>query len=171
VLITVSGPGVLIETETFTSGAVGTYRVPDLAIPGTYTITFDLDGFARQTAQFTLSRAAPAATVDVRIGANLAKVSGRITNGGTTAAEGVADAVVVLTDGGTFRRETVTATSPSSAVGNYVFIDVPAGTYSIIATRSSAPAGERTTVIGDVTIVVDGPGADLARTVNLDFAP
>jgi len=171
VRITVSGPGVLIETETFTSGAVGTYRVPDLAIPGSYTITFDLEGFARQTSQFTLTRAAPTATVDVRIGANLATVSGRITNGGTTAAEGVADAVVVLTDGGAFRRETVTATSPSSAVGNYVFIDVPAGTYSIIATRASAPAGERTTVIGDVTVVVDGPGADLSRGgLDLDFA-
>jgi hypothetical protein len=65
----------------------------------------------------------------------------------------------------------VTATSPSSAVGNYVFIDVPAGTYLIIVTRSSAPAGGSITVIGDVTIVVDGPGAVLVRTVDLDFAP
>jgi hypothetical protein len=89
VAVTVSGPGVLLETETLTSGAVGSFRVPDLPMPGTYTITFDLPGFARQTSQFTLSRAAPLATVDVRIGANLARIAGRITDGGATAEFGL----------------------------------------------------------------------------------
>jgi hypothetical protein len=170
VTVTVSGSGVLVATESLTSGSVGSFRVPDLALPGTYTITFDLPGYARQTRQFTISRATPTATVDVRLGVNLARVTGRITDGGTTAAEGVRDVVVVLTDGGSFRRETVTATAPGSAVGNYEFTDVPPGTYSIIATRASTPVGQRSAVIGDVTVVVEGPSSALSYVRDLDFA-
>jgi len=166
VTVTVSGSGVLIQTESLTSGAVGSYRIPDLPLPGSYTITFDLEGFERQTTQFALGRAAPTATVDVRIGANLAEISGRIRNGG----DGVPDVVVVLTDGGSFRRETVTATAPAGSVGLYRFIDVPPGTYSIVATRATAPVGQRTTVIGSVQVIVDGPGRQLVYELDLDFA-
>jgi len=166
VTVTVSGSGVLIQTESLTSGAVGAYRIPDLPLPGSYTITFDLDGFERQTTQFAIGRAAPVATVDVRVGANLAEVSGTIRNG----AVGLPDVVVVLTDGGSFLRETVTATAPAGSVGTYKFIDVPPGTYSIVATRASAPAGQSATVIGDVQVIVDGPSRQLTYIIDLDFA-
>jgi len=167
VTVTVTGPGVLLQTETLTApaGSVGRFTVPDLPLPGTYTLTFDVEGFARQSIEFSVSRAAPAAAVTVRMGVDVGRVVGRITAGGTTAAEGLRDVVVVLTDGGEFRRETVTASAPDAALGQFAFEAVPPGTYSVIAIRAS---GEPLTIVRAVTVAF-APGGDRVFTVDIDF--
>jgi len=163
VTVTVTGDGVVLATETLTApaGAVGQFRVPDLPLPGTYTVTFDAPGFARQTIEVSVSRAAPTATATVRLGVTVGRVQGTVLAGGS----GLRDVLVVLTDGGGFRRETVTASSPSTAVGTFAFDDVPPGTYSIVATR---PSGDPLTLVRDVTVAF-APGADRVSVVDVDF--
>ena len=166
VRVTVSGEGLRIESETLTSGDVGRYRISDLPLPGTYTVTFDLAGFGRQSIQVSTSRAAPTVINDVRLGVDVATVTGRITAGGTGAANGLNGVVVVLTDGGAVRRETVTASAPASELGTFRFDGLPSGTYAIVVTRPSAPPGEPLTLTGSVTVDV---GSTLTYTVDLVF--
>jgi len=163
VTVTVTGDGVLLATETLTApaGSVGQFRVPDLPLPGTYTLTFDAPGFARQSVQVSVSRASPTASVTVRVGVSVGRVQGTVLAGGA----GLRDVVVVLTDGGAFRRETITASAPSSAIGTYAFDDVPPGTYSIVATR---PQGDPRTIVRDVTVAF-APGSNRIFVVDVDF--
>lgn len=167
VTVTVSGQGVLIETETLTApaGSVGRFTIPDLPLPGTYTLTFDAEGFARQSVQVSVSRASPEATTTVRMGVDLGRVEGRITSGGSEPSDGLSDVVVVLTDGGAFNRETVTASAPADLLGRFSFDNVPPGTYSIVATR---PSGDPVTLVRDVTVDFP-PGGDRVFTVDVDF--
>ena len=163
VTVTVTGDGVLLATETLTApaGSVGQFRVPDLPLPGTYTLTFDAPGFARQSVQVSVSRSSPTASVTVRVGVSVGRVQGTVLAGGA----GLRDVVVVLTDGGAFRRETITASAPSSAIGTYAFDDVPPGTYSIVATR---PQGDPRTIVRDVTVAF-APGSNRIFVVDVDF--
>jgi len=161
--VTVTGDGVVLATETLTApaGSVGQFRIPDLPLPGTYTLTFDADGFARQSVQVSVSRSAPTANVTVRLGVSVGRIQGTVLAGG----EGLRDVTVVLTDGGAFRRETVTASAPSSLVGTYAFDGVPPGTYSIIATRLQ---GDPLTIVRSVTVAFE-PGTDRVSVVDVDF--
>jgi len=165
VRILVSGGGVLIETETLTApaSAVGTFTIPDLPLPGTYTLTFDAPGFARQTIQASVSRATPTVSVTTNLGIDVGRVEGRIS--GPSAPGGLRDVIVVLTDGGAFRRETITASAPDALVGTYAFDGLPPGTYSIIATR---PSGSPRTIVGEITVSVV-PGQSSVFTVDLVF--
>ena len=147
VTVTVSGDGVRLTTETLTApeSAVGRFRVPDLALPGTYTLTFDAPGYARQSVQVSVSRGQPTASVTVRMAASLGRVQGTVVAGGV----GIADALVVLTDGGAFSRETVTASAPLESQGAFAFDGVPPGTYSLVVTRAQ---GEPRTLVREVTV-------------------
>lgn len=167
VTVTVTGDGLLLQTETLTApaGSVGRFTVPDLPLPGTYTLTFDIPGYARQSVEVSVSRASPTASATVRMGVDLGRVVGRITSGGSTADSGLRDVIVVLTDGGAFRRETVTASAPAASLGQFAFDGIPPGTYSVIATRAS---GEPLTLVRDVTVAF-APGADHVFTVDIDF--
>lgn len=163
VAVTITGDGILLETETLTApaGSVGRFTVPGLPLPGTYTLTFDVDGYARQSVQVSVSRAAPSTSVTVRMGVDLGRIVGTVVDG----ADGLRDVTVVLTDGGAFRRETITASAPSAAIGDYAFEDVPPGTYSIIFTRAS---GTPLTLVRDVTVAFE-PGSSREFTVDVDY--
>ncbi len=163
VTVTVTGDGIVLQTETLTApaGSVGRFTVPDLPLPGTYTLTFDAPGYARQSVQVPVSRGAPTTSTTVRMGVSFGRIAGAVTSGG----DGLRDVVVVLTDGGAFRRETITSSAPASLVGTYAFEDVPPGTYSVMATRGS---GDPLTIVRDVTVAL-APGADPLFTVDIAF--
>jgi hypothetical protein len=168
--VTVSGAGIVLQAETLTSGTVGGFRVAGLPVPGTYTVTFDLEGHARQTIQVSLSRAAPDVVRDVALGVSAARLEGRVSDGGT----GVGNVLVRITDGGGFTLETLTATAPAGAVGDYAFDGLPRGTYTVTAIRAGAPAE----VVGVITIdVASGSGFTVDAqgrpvfALDLDYAP
>jgi len=167
--VTVSGGGVVLQSETLTSGTVGGYRIAGLPVPGSYAVTFDLEGFGRQTIQVDLSRSDPDASRDVALGVGLGRVEGKVTDSGT----GLGNVVVRITDGGSFSRETLTATAPSASIGDYAFGGLPPGSYTVTATRT----GEPTTVVGTFTVDLEsGTGFTLDAqgrpvfTLGLDFS-
>lgn len=167
--VTVSGGGVVLQTETLTSGTIGGYRIAGLPVPGTYAVTFDLEGFGRQTVEVSLTRSVPSVVRDVAIGIDLARLVGTVSDGAT----GLGNLLVRITDGGGFTLETLTATAPAAAIGTYAFDALPAGTYTVTAFRATAP----TEVVGVQTIdVASGSGFTVdaqgrpVHTLDLDFA-
>ena len=105
---------------------------------------------------------APAESAPVTLG----RIVGRITDGGTTAAEGLPGIEVRLYDSaGVFLRAAVTAAEPSAEVGTFAFEDVSDGEYSIIATRT---AGTPRSILRDLDAFP--PGADGILAVDIDFA-
>jgi len=167
--VTVSGGGLVLQTETLTSGTVGGYRIAGLPVPGSYAVTFDLEGFGRQTIQVDLSRSDPDVSRDVALGVGLGRVVGVVRDGGT----GLGNVVVRITDGGGFTLETLTATAPAGSVGSYAFGGLPRGSYTVTATRVGSPS----TVVGVLSIDVgSGTGFTLdaqgrpVYALDLDFA-
>ena len=137
--VTVAGSGVEIVTSTFTSGEVGGYRVGELPMPGTYTVTVEFEGYGRETLQVTVNRDAPVATGNVSLTPNLGRVSGRVTDVDTGDAIGAA--VVTISDG-SLARETTTASAPLDARGRFSIESLEPGAYTV--TVSVAGYLERT---------------------------
>ena len=167
--VTVSGEGLVLETETLTSGTVGGYRVAGLPVPGVYAVTFDLEGYGRQTIEVALTPSAPTAVRDVELGIDRARLVGNVNDDGT----GLGNLVVRISDGGGFTLETLTATAPVADVGDYAFDGLTAGTYTVTATRTTSP----TEVVGILTVDI-GSGTGFTRdaqgrpvyTLDLDFS-
>ncbi len=129
VTVTVSGGGPDVVTTTVTAGAVGTWFVDDLPIPGTYTVTFSKDGVVSQVRLVDLDPSTgtvDAVGIDVELVRESAVVGG-IVRGSDGAP--VAMATVTLTDG-TTTRTLATAHDP---VGRFTFDDVAPGAYTLTA--------------------------------------
>ncbi len=142
--VTVAGSGVDIVTSTFTSGEVGGYRVGELPMPGTYTVTIEFEGYGRETLQVTVNRDAPVATGSVSLTPNLGRVSGRVTDADTGDAIGAA--VVTISDG-SLSRETTTASAPLDARGRFSIESLEPGSYTVTVT---IPGYDDITVLTEV---------------------
>jgi hypothetical protein len=144
-------------------GSSGQERPRD-ATPPASSATPRVDGSESETDAATVAAGAapPVESPPVATG----QVVGRITDGGTTAAEGLADIEVRLYDGaGALLLTAVTASEPASEIGTFAFEDVPAGEYSIIATRAT---GTPRSIVR--TFDAFPPGADRILSVDMDFA-
>jgi len=142
--ITVAGGETSAETDTLTSGAIGSYRVPGLPLPGTYTVTASLDGYARQTTRIALDADVTEAVADLVLTPTTGRLTGVVVDAGS--GDPIAGAEVTVSDGAEERTAT-TASSPAARAGRFSVGSLAPGTYTITAV---APTGGRLTVLEDV---------------------
>ncbi|MGY6502402.1 MAG: carboxypeptidase regulatory-like domain-containing protein [Acidimicrobiales bacterium] len=170
ITVTVSDGSQTFRSETLSVGDVGSYRVDDLPLPGTYTVTFARDGLATQTRSIDL---------DAFGGGNLTGVNATL-----TPALGIIRGVVNDENGAMLGGVSVTATSgditrvttsANSPAGAYELRNLPPGTYTVTFQRpGSLPravlvalgAGETRTV--DATL---SPQASIRGTVTVNGSP
>lgn len=141
VTITVSGGGTVVQTDTFTSGDIGAFRVSGLPVPGTYTVTFDLEGFGRETVQVGLSRDDPDGVATAVLTPSRGQIVGRVLDAATGEPLG---AVPVEVSDGDLLRETTTASSPAAQAGRFTVSGLAPGTYTVTA---NPPGGGSQTVL------------------------
>jgi hypothetical protein len=134
VTVKVDGAAGSVTTTTTSQGpGVGTYVVPTLAIPGSYTITFSKAGYLDQVHQVQLDVGGPnpVDAVNAALRTALVTVKGTIYKADKTPAK---LASVSLTSG-TFVRNTFSSTqSPST----FEFGSIPPGSYTFTASVAGA---------------------------------
>jgi hypothetical protein len=133
--VVVAGNEFEATTSTLTTGGegggIGSYRVSDVPVPGSYTVTVSAPGFLPETIRVGFIAAGEQSGLDVVLRPSTGRVGGTVTAAGGS---GIGDASVELSDGTEDGvRTTTTATSPAGA---YVFTDVAPGTYTL---RVTAP--------------------------------
>jgi hypothetical protein len=128
VAVTISGGGTVLTTATFTSGDVGAFRIGDLPLPGTYTVTFELDGYLRETLLVQLDRNQSEAIADVELRASVGRLIGIVLDEATGAP--IPAATILVSDGAT-QRETTTASAPLASLGRFSFGGLTPAAYTV----------------------------------------
>jgi hypothetical protein len=127
----------VVQTVSVSVGDVGSYRLTGLAVPGTYTLSFERADLASQSRAVTLDRLSRRNVT----GENVSLTSASATISGTvrdTDDLPVGNVAVTLSGNG-ITMKTTTATDPA---GQYKLTRVPPGTYSLSFVRGgSAPTG------------------------------
>ena len=123
ITVTTSSGDAEFTTSTLTEGDVGFYNLPQLPIPGNYTVTVAADGFIPQTRQVVLNGAVGG--VDFELVRTTARLTGMVTSsrGGPIVGAGI----TVLRDDLGFRS--TTAAAPDA--GSFSIDDLPPGTYVV----------------------------------------
>jgi hypothetical protein len=116
-----------LTTTTLTNGTVGAFTLSGLAAPGSYTLTFTLDGFRPETVPVVLSADTAPSPVTAQLRTQLGRVKGRVTGPGGA----VVGATVTASNG--VATYSTTSSSPGGALagGGYLFNGLEPGTYSI----------------------------------------
>ena len=148
-VLTSGGQGLGAVTVTLTGGDVsrttrslsvavgadpaGSYVFESLPAPGTYTLTFSLDGLVSQVRLVNVGGSAPGAIVgiDVVMSSSKALVRGTITN---FLGDPVAASELTLTNGASTR----VLLSAHEPIGQYTFGNLEPGTYTLTATLTGA---------------------------------
>lgn len=113
-----------------TVGAVGAYRIDNLPTPGTYVLTFTLDGYTSDTVALELAGGESKPNVDATLFGGAGRIVGTARDAGGNPLGGVKVVVVK----GAVRAETATLTSGSGpgGAGSYAVAGLPAaGTYTV----------------------------------------
>lgn len=140
-------------TATPTSGVVGSFELVDLPTPGTYTLTFELDGFGSETIAIALGPGAARNDVIVEMVGGTGTISGRVTSQGA----GLGDVTVTVT-GGPGAGTTTTLTAGD--VGAYRLSGLPTpGRYTLTFT---AEGYQPETVSVDLSSRQSASGVDVA---------
>lgn len=138
VTVTATDGDLARTTSTLTEGPIGTFSLPQLPIPGTYTLTVEGEGWVTQTREVHVDSGE--ARVDFDLVASTGIVYGRLIDG--TDGTGVGGAGITATsDTGTFKS----TTSPD---GTYELAGLPAGTYVIEFERFEYETGSALVTIG-----------------------
>ena len=118
-------------TDAGSTGGVGSFYVSAIPVPGSYTVTLQLDGYESVTVPALFGASGGSLTPSV----TLTPIAGRVEGVVTSSTGGaVADVAVVLSNGVTSKnRSTVTASAPA---GTFSFTNVAPGAYTV---RFSAP--------------------------------
>ena len=152
---------------TVTSGPVGTFVLPDLPTPGTYTVTVSGPGYASQTREVTLAEGSSSATVNVSLTRADGTVSGTVVGDGKEG--GLIGAGLTLT-GSQVSYKTMTASAPAGA---FRFTGVPPGTYVLQASQYGRVPSSATVVVtaaGSATVnlhLVGAPNTELPDTSHI----
>jgi hypothetical protein len=152
---------------TVTSGPVGTYALPDLPVPGQYTVTVSGTGYASQTQQVTLAVGSSAATVNISLTRADGTVAGTVSGGGNEG--GVIGAGLTLT-GANATYKTMTTSVPAGA---YRFTGVPPGTYVLQGSLYGRVPSSATVVVtaaGTATAnltLISAPDTELPATSRI----
>jgi hypothetical protein len=163
------------ETVSLSAGAVGTWLVTGLPLPSTYTVTFGGPGVASQTRSVDLD---PISGGNVTgIDATLTRANGTISGivfareilGGPASPIGGA----TVTAAGVGNQLVTTSATIAAQLGQYVFPEVPPGTYTVTFTLAGrAPHTQLITVAAGQTVTLDGTleplGTILGRVCIID---
>jgi hypothetical protein len=134
--VTISGGGTVLTTATFTSGEVGAFRIGELPLPGTYTVTFELDGYLRETLLVQLDRVQSEAVADVELRAAVGRLTGKVVDEITGIP--IPAATIVVSDGAT-QRESTTASAPLASLGRFSFSGLVPGAYTVTVSVPGRP--------------------------------
>lgn len=138
VTVTVTGPDFTRTTTSLTRGAVGTWKITGLPLPGTYTVAFSYDGYIKQARGIGLSPSNPNNTaMNATLTTSRAVLTGKVFETDGTAAAGIQ---VIVTGGGITYT---TYTSNSAPRGTFTLSNLAPGAYSITFRR----AGSRDVVV------------------------
>lgn len=150
VTVTVRGGGTTLTAETLTSGQVGRFRLPDVPLPGTYTVTLEAEGRQPRTVRAELTATAPEADVSAALPSAEGRVVGRVVDRTGAPVVGVD---VTVSDGAVDTTAT-TASSPVSQAGRFVVDGLAPGSYTItVETADGSRTLLRRVVAGDTTSV------------------
>lgn len=155
--VTVIGGEFVQETDTFTSGDVGSFRISGLPLPGIYTVTVTAEGMTRVTTEVRLDADQPTAIADATLGATVGRINGRVLDAGSGSP--ISGVEIEVSDG-EHVRQTTSASAPSAQIGRFSFSGLTPGVYTVTATR---PDGGTTTVLREV---VAGATIDLDLRVR-----
>jgi hypothetical protein len=145
-------------TATPTSGVVGAFELVDLPTPGTYTLTFELDGYGSETIAIALGPGESRSGLAVEMVGGTGTVTGRVTAGGA----GLGDVTVTVT-GGPVAVSTTTLTAGD--VGAYRLAGLPTpARYTI---TFSAPGYRSQTVSVDLSSRQSASGVDVSLLPSL----
>lgn len=133
VTVTVSDGASQWSTKTLSIGAVGTYVVADLPLPGNYTVTFSRAGLATQIRSVDLDAFGGGNRSDINANLNLADavITGTVTDQNSNPLGGVK----VTATSGELSLVTMSAHDPA---GRYELRDLPAGTYTVTFERQGS---------------------------------
>jgi 5-hydroxyisourate hydrolase-like protein (transthyretin family) len=156
VLVTVSDGGMTFTTESLSLGDVGSYRVDDLPVPGSYTVTFSRSGLATQVRSIDLDAfgGAHRTGLNANLTRSAAAISGTVTGEDGAPLGGVR----VTVTSGDEARVTMSAHEPP---GRYELRDLSAGTYTVTFERPGSQA----------RAVLVALGAGEGRTIDVVLAP
>lgn len=146
VRVTVTDGEHTIVTATQSSGDIGAWKVGGLAVPGTYTVTFNRTDLAAQTLSVSLDAAgqitpgSQGATVNsdgivVAMQPSAAVVQGTISQPTSGSTQPVGEVTVQLSSG-SVSYSVITASVPSADRGEYRIENVPPGTYTVSVSRN-----------------------------------
>jgi hypothetical protein len=132
VTVTATDGTTTVTAVTLSIGAVGTYSLANLAVPGTYTVTFSRSDLASQTQALSLSSTGPTnlTNVDADMVAKTATLYGTVTE---TGGQGLGEVAILLSSGNTSYQ--VTSASVPTA-GAYEIDGIIPGTYTVSFTRT-----------------------------------
>jgi hypothetical protein len=136
VTVTVGGSATPMQTTTLTDGTgKGGYSLTGLAVPGSYTLTFSLPGYAPQTLPLNLTLAVPGPRTDAKLAKGFGWITGVVTDD-----EGVpvVGATVAVTDGLTVRTTITVQAEGNHSAGSFVVPDLPFAAYTVTVTRDGA---------------------------------
>ena len=154
--VTISDAAMSRTTTTTTVGAVGTYSLPDLPVPGIYALTIAGPGYVSQTQQVSLT--SDPSTDNATVNATVTPSTAEVTGLASAAGAGLAGAGAVLAN----QQNTYkTLTTSGGTVGSFSFPQVPPGQYVLTLEKYGYA-----TVSAQVSVA---PGQ--VQTVNLSLTP
>lgn len=125
------------------TGAPGTFLIPDVEAPATYSLTFAKSGFQPATRSVSVTPGGAGEPIDVTLRASTGTLSGLVeeipvdedpNDGVTPAQQPVGDVTITLTSGDRTYQTTSASAAPSGAagsVGRYRLTGIEPGTYSV----------------------------------------
>jgi len=138
--ITLTGGDVELAARSVSPGTggtlpAGTYRFEQLPAPGTYTLTFSLDGLVSQVRLVNIGGSGPSAVtgIDIVMSPSKAVIRGIVRN---LALQPVSNSTLTLTNGVSTRI----LRSADEPVGEFSFANVEPGTYTLTAELQGAAA-------------------------------
>jgi hypothetical protein len=123
-------------TTTLTDGVVGAFQISGLAVPGSYTLTFTLPGYAPATVPITLTENGEPPVVKVTLSKQLGAISGTVTD--SCSSSPPTGATITATDGATKWAVAYSGSTSDLPHGGYVIAGLLPGTYSVTVTESGA---------------------------------
>lgn len=149
------------QTTTVTDGAIGTFQLAGLPVPGSYTLTVTAPGYAEQTVPVVLAADAVLPPLNITLVPSSGVITGRVLD---AKGAGIPRASVSVTDGQKAWPVVTTSASAGSSAGSFTVADLPAGQYTVTATAvdTSGNAQSRTTLVN----VVPGSPVTLLFTMT-----
>ncbi|MCU1595532.1 MAG: hypothetical protein JWO12_2924 [Frankiales bacterium] len=161
--VSVSVGGSATPLTTTTVSGLGTYDLSGLVAPGSYTLTFSLNGYGSQTVPLRLAVGAPQQRVDVVLSRAVGSITGRVYDRGDN---GVGGATITVTDGQNVVTTTSTAIGNPAKDGTYEVAGLAPGNYTVTVDHGSDR--EQTLL---VTVSLPGPTCVNLRSVPSDSSP